>query len=579
MTVFSKFNGLSGSKIIYNKLLEHNVKDAFLYSGGAIMGLIDQFYQGPINYYVNSHEQNSGHCATGYARSSNRTGVVITTSGPGLTNCVTPMLDAQNDSTPVIFISGQVPINAMGSDAFQECNAIAITKPITKWSHCVQNVLELPNVMDKAFKIANSGKKGVVHIDLPKCVAHDIFDSIKADDVKTMIHPSVEYKLCSDSTVDMHEIARIINSSKRPVFYVGQGCNQYPELLHDAVILGNIPVTTTIHAMGVFPETHELSLKFLGMHGNPAANYSIQNADTIIALGSRFDDRTTGNIKYYAPKCKNIIHVNIEQYELNKVIKAHHPVNMDCGKFLRKLLPLLEYRSRNEWLNTIQQWKLSMPLNFKRDGRLSTEEVITAINRHIQHDKTIITTGVGNHQMLTAQYITWTKPNSFISSGALGTMGFGLPAAIGVKIANPDKTVIDIDGDSSFLMTMSDLKTIAEHNLDVKIVVINNSAQAMATTWEKLFYGGRLTASLNLKNPSFTSVANAFHIHSLHCDTLNTLDWTISKMLKHKGPILCEFKVHNSPVLPMVSPGKALDDLILYSDERYKVTDDSVTPC
>lgn len=575
----SKFNGLSGSKIIYNKLLEYGVKDAFLYSGGAIMGLIDQFYKGPIKYYVNSHEQNAGHCATGYARSSNRTGVVITTSGPGLTNCVTPMLDAQNDSTPVIFISGQVPLSAVGMDAFQECNATAITKPITKWSHCVQNVVELPTVMDKAFKVANDGKKGVVHIDLPKCVSASIFDDNKADDISTMIHPPLMERIYESSTVDIEEIAKVINKSERPVFYIGQGCNRYPELLWSCAITSNIPVTTTMHAMGVFPETHDLSLKFLGMHGNPAANYSIQNADTIIALGSRFDDRTTGNIKYYAPKCKNIIHVNIEPTELNKVVRAHYPVVMDCGKFLNKLLPLLEYREREDWLKLIKRWKYDMPFEYKNDGFLHSEDVIRAINKQINHDRTIVTTGVGNHQMLAAQHITWVKPNSFISSGSLGTMGFGLPAAIGVKLANPDMTVIDIDGDSSFLMTMSDLKTIAEHNLDVKIVVINNNAQAMATTWEKLFYNGRLTASLHTRNPSFTAIADAFHIHSLHCDSLSTLDWTVSRMLNHKGPFLCEFKVDNTECLPLVSPGKALDDIILYKNYKGTLdTDVSLTP-
>ena len=560
-----------GSDIVFNKLIEHNVKDVFLYSGGAIMSLIDKLYnQNKIKYYVNAHEQNCGHAATGYARSTNKTGIVISTSGPGLTNLITPMLDAQNDSTPLIVLSGQVPISVMGTTAFQECPATEITSVFTKWSYCVKDIEELPDIMNKAFEIANEGKKGVVHIDLPKCI-------LNSEKLNYKNVPSIHFSTSKNYLKNRKKcinVTKIINNSKKPVIIAGQGCNNYPDELRELVINGNIPITTTIHAMGVFPESHNLSLKFLGMHGNPAANYAVQNADLIINLGGRFCDRTTGNVEKHAPNAKNIIHVNIEKREFNKTVKSDYNFNMDCGKFINYIKNDVNFKHRDIWNNQIKNWKNEMPIEFKKDGLLKVEEIISELNLQIDKDNTIITTGVGNHQMQTCQYIDWTTPKSFISSGSLGVMGFGLPAAIGVQIANPTKTVIDIDGDSSFMMTQSDLKTIKEYNLPVKMMIINNKTQAMVHTWEKLFFDERHVATLNKCNPSFVKLAESYDIDTLYCDSLEELPVIIELMLEHKNPILVEFRVKHSECLPLMAPGKALDDLILYRNYKGKLEKD-----
>ena len=317
---------LTGGRIIYNKLKEKDVKDVFLYSGGAIMPLVDCFYKGSINYYVNTHEQNCGHAATGYAKSTGKTGVCVVTSGPGLTNMVTPILDATNDSTPLVVFSGQVPLAAMGSNAFQECPASEITKSVTKWSYCVENVSEIPEVVDEAFKIANNGKKGAVHIDLPKCIISSEYNSGEYEFTKYI------YPVKNDNPLDIEkliEVADIINKSERPVLYVGQGASNCSSIIRNISEKGNIPITTTIHGMGIMDEENNLALEMLGMHGNAAANYSIQDSDCIISIGTRFDDRTTGNLEKYAPKAikagkegvGGIIHCNINPNEINNVVK------------------------------------------------------------------------------------------------------------------------------------------------------------------------------------------------------------------------------------------------------------------
>jgi acetolactate synthase-1/2/3 large subunit len=560
----SPYKGLIGGKIIYQKLLDHKVTDVFMYSGGAVMSLVDAFYKGDIKYYINSHEQNCGHAATGYARSSDKTGIVITTSGPGLTNCITPMLDAQNDSTPLIVISGQVPLKSIGTRAFQECPAIDLTKTFTKWSYLVKNVGELPDVIDEAFEIANHGKKGVVHIDVPKCILNSTYDqhfnfikSIKSKNIMNI-----------DQII---QVSHIINESTKPVLYIGQGCNDSYVSLRKFAKLANIPVTTTIHAVGSFDERDDLSLQFLGMHGNPAANYAIQNADCIIALGCRFDDRTTGNLNMYAPHASNIIYCNIEENELKFMDRASYTFVGDCKDFLDFITPYTLFNQRTSWFNKINEWKTLMPFEYIKDNKLRSEFVIENINNLIDTENTIITTGVGNHQMQTSQYITWASPKSFISSGSLGVMGFGLPAAIGCKIANPNKTVIDIDGDSSFIMTFSDLKTVKEHNLNIKIFIMNNHAQAMVTIWEKLFYNERYTATLQNNNPDFVTLAESFGIAAVKCTEKTNVEETIKYALKYDGPIVCVFEVDYAECLPLMAPNKALDDLILFKDYHGKL--------
>lgn len=588
-------NLIKTSRVIYNKLKQNNVSDVFMYSGGSIMPLIDEFYNNSINYYVNTHEQNCGHAATGYAKSTGRPGVSIVTSGPGLTNSVTPLLDATNDSTPLVLLSGNVALKNMGTNAFQEAPSVDITKPVTKWSYCVTDPYEISDVIDEAFRVATTGKPGSVHIDLPKCILTS--NQIISDNIQTysnMFDKSYiqqsPYGVTAYDTSEvfistsLNDMANIINMATKPVLYVGQGCKSAYKSLRELAISNNIPVTTTLHGMGIFDETHKLSLQMCGMHGSAVANYALQEADCIIAVGSRFDDRTTGELNKYAPMCKNFIHLNIEEKEINTVIGTRHYIIGDCSESVPLLMNELNntntlhigthsymaFNDRKEWLNKINTWKQQHPFKYDilTNGKIKTQDVLSEINNQIKgdEDKYIMTSGVGNHQMMSAQYINWTLPNRFHSSGSLGVMGVGLPYAIGCQIGNMDKRVIDIDGDGSFLMTLSDMKTIVEYDLPVKILILNNNSQDMVRVWETLFFDNRITATQNKKNPEFSKVAEAFGIKGMVCNSQSGLADKISEFLEYDGPVLLECKVEKDYCLPLVKPGAGLDEMILHGD-------------
>jgi acetolactate synthase-1/2/3 large subunit len=578
-TTNNTYSGIKCGDIIYNCLKENNVKHVFMVSGGAIMSVIDAFHgKKDIKFFVNTHEQNAGHAATGYAKSSNKIGVVIVTSGPGLTNLITPMLDATNDSTPLVVISGQVPLRFMGTLAFQECPAVEITKPITKWSYCIKNVEEVPIVINLAFAMANDGKKGSVHIDLPKCIASSVYpaqitSSFSSDyltEVKKKII-AIKNNLITFNYLDIIKFSYIINQSESPVIIVGKGCSDYPEELRKFAIKANIPVTSTLHGMGIFDETHKLALKFHGMHGSAYSNFAIQKADCIIAIGSRFDDRTTGNLEKYAPNAKNIIHVNINKLELNKIIKNSHSLLADCGRFLNAITPLIDHARRIPWFNYINELKVKYPLRYNKDPHnIKTQSVIIEINKQTRNlDNVIFTMGVGNHMMMACQFIDWRRPKQVIASGSLGVMGCSNGYAMGSKIANPDSMVISIDGDGSFNMTSNELKTIAEYNIPIKIAIMNDESLQMVRIWEELFFEGRIMATDNKFNPSYTQLANAYGIKSLYCDNYAELPLTIKQFLDYPGPIICEFKVKPDICLPLVGPGKSLDEMILF-DEYHK---------
>ena len=582
---------IPAKEIIYNALENNGVKHAFIFSGGSIMPVIDKLYNSSINYTVNSHEQNCGHAATGYAKTSKETGVVMVTSGPGITNMITPMLDATNDSTPLVVISGQVSLEAVGTNAFQEAPAVELSKNVTKWSYQVKSIEELDKVINKAFYIANKGKKGAVHIDIPKCISSGSIDlksynfiientKIQKNELKDSIKRA-NY-LYKKSEID--NVTTMINSCEKPLIYLGQGCVDSYELLREFAIKSNIPVTSTIHGCGVFDESHDLSLQWCGMHGNPAANYAIQSADCIIALGSRFDDRTTGNVDKYAPntfkayydeeKYGGIVHVNIEQSEIGKVVESHNNFNIDCKDFLKEALKYAKYNPRTDWINEIKDLKNNFKFKYNvHESKLYMENVLHHMyNMTKDYDNNIIfTTGVGNHQMQTYQFIKSHYPRKIISSGSLGVMGAGLPYAIGAQTANPNKTVICIDGDSSFNMTLTDLKTVVEKNLPIKIAIMNNNAQMMVTIWEKLFYEERYAATLNERNPSFTQIAESYGIKALKCDNRKDLFNTIKEFIEYDKPILCEFNIEKTMCLPLVPPGKALDEMILEDNGKLNI--------
>lgn len=568
--IIPKIKKISGAQLIYNKLLDHNVKDVFLYSGGSIMPLVDKFYEGDINYYVNTHEQNSGHAATGYAKSTGNIGVVISTSGPGLTNLVTPILDAMNDSTPLLILSGQVALKNMGTCAFQEAPSVEITKPITKWSYCLENTEDIPEIMNEAFRIANDGKKGPVHIDIPKCIStNEIY--LPIDHLNNYSHKNNYLKKNRFDKKTFKNIVNIINNSKKPIFYIGQGAKHAYKELYQCIKKNNIPCTTTIHGKGIFPENDELSLKWCGMHGMPAANYALQESDCIIGVGSRFDDRTIGNSEFYAPIAnskKQIIHVDIEEKQFNKSINTHYNLECDSKYFIKKLLPELRFDKREDWKNKIITLKKKYDFKYHDNDIITTPIVINQINNYLKKCKRKfhISTGVGNHQMMTYQFIEGLKPNTIQSSGSLGVMGAGLPYSVGIQIGNPKDLVIDIDGDSSFMMTMSDLKTIKEYNLPVKIVILNDGKQMMVNIWERLFFNKRYTATINNNNPDFMNLGKSFGIKSFYCQSKENLEKITNNFLNYEGPALCEYKVKGEICLPLVGPGKALDDMILFDD-------------
>ena len=602
---------ITGGQLIINKLLQHNITKCWIYSGRAVMSLIDPLtYQDKLKYYIHPHEQYCGYAATAYAKSTGNLGVVICTSGPGITNLITPILDAQNDSTPLLVLSGNVSLNAKGTCAFQEAPATDITKSITKWNYDVKNINELSDIIDKSIFIANDKKKGSVHIDIPKCILSDkiinklLFKEIpfypktlfKLHQIKINNNNRYPMKLDKINLISKKEeskydnIVKLIGKSKKPVIYAGQGVNDSYKLLREFAIKTQIPVTTTIHAMGSFPETNDLSLQFLGMHGNYAANKCIQEADLILALGSRFDDRTTGNINQYAPNAfkaykkgkGGIVHVNIDKSTFNKVIKTHINIEADCYKFFETIIPKLNKNySRVNYLSDIKYKKKLYKFNYKPQKHLVTQDVIVELNKQITNKKNyIFTTGVGNHMMFASQYIEFTHPKSFISSGSLGAMGTCLPYTIGASIGNPDKICVGIDGDGSFEMSLSDLKTINRYKLNnVKMIIVNNNKLDMVHCWENLFFNENNVATNNIDSPDFHKISEIYGIDSYFCDKKKDLKHKMDLFLKNPNSSLFHIKVEPSYCLPLVAPGKALDDVILDEDDlKNKIDKNSDAP-
>jgi len=578
---------MSGGEMVFNMLLERGVDTAFGYSGGAVLPFLDCFASGQIKFITSAHEQCSGHSACAYAKSTGKVGICVVTSGPGLTNLITPLQDAYTDGVPMIVFSGQVPTSAMGTDAFQECPATEITRPCTKWNYVCLDFHQLPWAINEAFRIAVSGRPGPCHIDLPKDIV-----SMRAK-IPASIFRSAPKESYADAApmVDMQKIQKaidLINNSKQPILYVGQGASDCPDLVRQVAEKAQIPVTTTCHAMGIFDERHPLSLHMLGMHGAAYANFAVQNADCIFAVGSRFDDRTTDVLDTNAPKARaseaagtgGIVHINIDKNSFGKVVKATVPIWSDCALALQVMLDGIvapKDGSREKWLAQCKEWKDSHPFDYVKctDGKIKTQQVIQAIDTELEakklkdKKKVFVCTGVGNHQMMSCQFLRWTNPRQFITSGSLGVMGVGLPFAVGTQVANPDSLTILIDGDGSFNMTSMDLVTIKRYNLPIKIAVMNDERQQMVWIWQRLFFEGRHVSVNNTANPDYVKLAQANGIEAMCCETEEDLPGVVEKWLSHPGPMLVEFKVVPDICLPMVAPGKALDEMILLEDREF----------
>ncbi|KAI0429552.1 thiamine diphosphate-binding protein [Xylaria sp. FL1042] len=593
------FIGKTGGEIFHEMMLRHGVKHIFGYPGGAILPVFDAIYNSKhFDFILPRHEQGAGHMAQGYARASGKPGVVLVTSGPGATNVITPMQDALSDGTPIVVFTGQVVTSAIGLDAFQECDTVGISRSACKWNCMVTSIAELPRRINEAFEIATSGRPGPVLIDLPKDITAGIlrkaiptqtclpsFPTIASQAAKRLIEKQLNTSL--------RHAAELIKVAKQPIIYAGQGIIQSKggtELLRELANKCSIPVTTTLQGLGAFDERDEKSLHMLGMHGMAYANMSMQEADLIIALGARFDDRVVLNTSKFAPNAKaaeaekrgGIIHFDILPKNINKVVQATEAIEGDVATNLKMLIPMLtpiSMEQRSEWFNKISEWKAKWPLsNYERadspggNGLIKPQSLIEELSDLTSKidKKTIISTGVGQHQMWVAQHYSWREPRSFVTSGGLGTMGFGLPSAIGVAVARPDALVIDIDGDASFNMTLTELSTAAQFNIGVKVIILNNEEQGMVTQWQNLFYEDRY-AHTHQRNPDFVKLADAMGVQARKVskpeDVRASLEWLINT----DGPALLEVITDKKvPVLPMVPAGAGLHEFLVYDREKDK---------
>ncbi|KAK3306457.1 thiamine diphosphate-binding protein [Chaetomium strumarium] len=590
------FIGKTGGEIFHEMMLRHGVKHIFGYPGGAILPVFDAIYNSPhFDFILPRHEQGAGHMAEGYARASGKPGVVLVTSGPGATNVVTPMADAFADGTPMVVFSGQVVTSAIGSDAFQEADVIGISRSCTKWNVMVKSVAELPRRINEAFEIATSGRPGPVLVDLPKDITAGVLRRAIPTDTAIPTIPSAASRAALELTqkqlnASIRRVADLINIAKKPVIYAGQGVilsEGGPELLRAFADKAALPVTTTLHGLGAFDELDEKSLHMLGMHGAAYANMAIQEADLIIALGARFDDRVTLSVSKFAPAARaaakegrgGIIHFDILPKNINKVVQATEAIEGDVASNLKLLMPHVQAKTmadRKAWFDQISEWKKKWPLSdyerAERTGLIKPQTLIEELSNLTANRKndTYITTGVGQHQMWVAQHFRWRHPRSMITSGGLGTMGYGLPAAIGAKVAKPDSLVIDIDGDASFAMTLTELATAAQFNIGVKVIVLNNEEQGMVTQWQNLFYEDRYSHT-HQKNPDFQKLADAMGVQHRRLvkpdETVEALKW----LIESDGPALLEVVTDKKvPVLPMVPAGSGLHEFITWDGAKDK---------
>jgi len=548
----------SGAQLICDALAHEGVEVMFGYGGGAILPTFDRLADSPIRFVLSRHEQGAGHMADGYARATGKVGVCIATSGPGATNLVTALATAYMDSIPLVALTGQVATAVIGNDAFQEADTTGITRPITKHNILVKRVEDLARVIHEGFHIARTGRPGPVLIDLPKDV--QVATASVSDRVEMNL-PGYKPRVRGHIR-QIKVAAEAINQAERPVLYAGGGVvlSGAVEQLRQLAKKANLPVTTTLMALGAFDETDPLSLHMLGMHGSPYANFAVQYSDLLIAVGARFDDRVTGKLDAFAPFAK-IMHIDIDPSSISKNVDVDIPVVGDAKAILTEMLNWVEYRPRTAWLNRIAEWKQQHPFAYDRDAASIKPQFVIEQIYEATKGNAVIATGVGQHQMWAAQFFRWRRPRQMITSGGLGTMGFGLPAAIGAKVARPEQVVIDIDGDGSFTMTMAELATAVENDVAVKVVILNNGFQGMVRQWQELFFEKRYFAT-PLRNPDFARIAEAFGAKGMRITEKSEVRDAIEAMLAEPGPVVLD--VHVDPaenVFPMVAAGKSLHEM------------------
>jgi len=562
---------IPGKQMVVEAFKKEGVDVCFGFPGGAIIDVYDALEKdGSIKHVLVRHEQGAAHAADGYSRASGKVGVCIATSGPGATNTVTGIATAYMDSIPMVVLTGQVPTGLIGNDAFQEVDIVGITRPCTKHNYLVKDVKDLPRILKEAFYLARSGRPGPVLIDLPKDVQNskakfEYPDKIKLRSYNPVVDPHGK---------QIERAFRLIEKAKQPVIYAGGGviiANAHKELTRLAEYI-HAPVTMTLMGLGCFPGTSELSLGMLGMHGTYCANMAMANTDLIIAVGARFDDRVTGKIEAFAPNA-SIIHIDIDPTSIQKNVRVDVPIVGDCRRALRKLVKAVEEDGRppevwkeraQPWFDQINAWKKRHPLTYKTEpGVIKPQQVIEKLYE-MTKGKAIITTEVGQNQMWTAQFYKFDEPRTLLTSGGLGTMGYGFPAAIGAQMAFPDKLVVDVAGDGSIQMNIQEMATAMEQRLPVKIVILNNQFLGMVRQWQELFYNRVYAATEFSVTPDFVKLAEAYGAKGFRATKPEEIDETLKKGLETEGLAIMEFAIaREEGVFPMVPAGKATTEMLL----------------
>jgi len=563
---------MTGAEMVIEALADQGVKHLFGYPGGAVLPIYDAlFQQEKLQHILVRHEQGAVHAAEGYARSTGKIGCVLVTSGPGATNAVTGLTDALMDSIPIVVITGQVPTHLIGNDAFQECDTVGITRPCTKHNYLVKSVAELPRVLHEAFHIAASGRPGPVVVDIPKDIQ---FAKGAYSKPKEFAHKGYRPKLKGDLDKIRAAIG-LMQHAQRPLFYTGGGVvNSGPaasQLLRELVKLTGFPITSTLMGLGAYAASDPQWLGMLGMHGTWEANWAMHDCDLMICIGARFDDRITGRLDAFSPGSKKI-HVDIDPSSINKNVKVDVPIIGDCAHVLDDMVRLWrtgsvspDKQALEAWWKQIDKWRARKSLAYKNSNELIKPQYAIQRLYELTKDRdTYITTEVGQHQMWAAQFYRFEEPNRWMTSGGLGTMGYGLPSSIGVQLAHPDSLVIDIAGEASVLMTMQEMSTAVQYDLPIKIFIINNQYMGMVRQWQELLHGGRYAHSYTEALPDFVKLAEAYHAVGIRCERPGELDEKIREMIAVKRPVIFDCVVDpNENCFPMIPSGRAHNEMLL----------------
>ena len=573
-------NEITGAEIVLKSLAEQGVEVVFGYPGGAVLPIYDTlFKQNSIKHVLVRQEGGAIHAAEGYARSTGKTGVVLVTSGPGATNVVTGLTDAMMDSVPVVCITGQVPQHLIGSDAFQECDTTGITRPCTKHNYLVKDVNKLSSVFHEAFTIAQNGRPGPVLIDIPKDVQFAKGSYIEKN--KIVIPPHRLFEPKPNFEIEkIEEATEIISKSKKPIFYIGGGCiNSGPmasKLVREFINLVGSPVTMTLMGLGVVASSDKNSLGMLGMHGMYEANMAMHECDVLINIGARFDDRVTGRLDAFSPNSKKI-HVDIDASNINKTINVDVPIVGDVKQVVEQMLTIwknkkykLDQEALSKWWQKINSWKDVDCLSYTNDSKqIKPQYAVQRLYELTKDKKTFITTEVGQHQMWAAQFYKFEEPNRWLTSGGLGTMGYGFPAAIGAQVGNPDALVVDIAGDASILMNIQEMSTAIQYRLPVKIFILNNEYMGMVRQWQELLHGGRYSESYTDSLPDFVKLAESYKAEGLRAKTTDELDDVIIKMMESKNTVIADiWATKEENCFPMIQSGSAHNEMLLSKDQK-----------